>query len=111
MIATIVKMLKALREATGNVAASDAFMEAFEEREAQREQEAREREAQREQEAREREAQREARSEKFLAAMQQQMQRNAAAMHREIKTTNRWLTVIGLLIALLAVAIAFSNLG
>lgn len=89
MIATIVKMLKALREATGNVAASDAFMEAFEEREAQRE----------------------ARSEKFLAAMQQEMQRNAAAMHREIKTTNRWLTVIGLLIALLAAAIAFSNLG
>ena len=91
-------MLRALREATGNIPASDAFMEALEERqrEAQREREARKRE----QDAREREAQHEARTEKLLAAMRS-----------EIKVMNRWFTIIGLLIALLVVAVALSGLN
>ena len=111
-------MLRALREATGNIPASDAFMEALEERERQREaqrerearkrerearkreQEAREREAQREQEAREREAQHEARTEKLLAAMRS-----------EIRVMNWWFTIIGLLIAFLAVAVTLSGLN
>ena len=93
-------MLRALREATGNIPASDAFMEALEERERQREAQ-REREARkREREAREREAQHEARTEKLLAAMRS-----------EIKVMNRWFTIIGLLIALLVVAVALSGLN
>ena len=79
---TIIKMLRALREATGNIPASDAFMEALEERERQRE------------------AQREARTEKLLAAMRS-----------EIKVMNRWFTIIGLLIAFLAVAVTLSGLN
>ena len=107
IMATIIKMLRALREATGNIPASDAFMEALEERErqreAQREREARKREREarkREQEAREREAQHEARTEKLLAAMRS-----------EIRVMNWWFTIIGLLIAFLAVAVTLSGLN
>ena len=82
-------MLRALREATGNIPASDAFMEALEERERQRE-------AQREQDAREHEA----RTEKLLAAMRS-----------EIRVMNWWFTIIGLLIAFLAVAVTLSGLN
>ena len=81
-----IKMLLALREATGNALASDAFMQALEEREA----------CQREalKEIRERGTQREARIDKIHQNNLNFMHSNLDVMRSEIKTTQRWITWI-----------------
>ena len=92
-MSTIAKLIRALRKATGNAEAADAFVEALEEREAQRE----------------------ARSERIhqqnLAAIRNEMQSSIALLRREIKVTNRWLTFIGLALAIVMLAATFAGLA
>ena len=93
-------MLLALRAATGNVQASDIFMQVLEERAAQRLAREEQRDAQHEQESRAREAQleqadreREARMDKF--------DQDYLNFIREIKTFRRRITFLGLFILLI----------
>ena len=92
-MSTIAKLIRALRKATGNAEAADAFVEALEEREAQRE----------------------ARSERIhqqnLAAIRNEIQSSIALLRREIKVTNRWLTFIGLALAIVMLAATFAGLA
>ena len=97
-MASIIKMLLALRAATGNVQASDAFMQALEEREVQRLAREEQRDAQRD--AREREAREEMRAHE--AHMDKIHQDNLNLMRSEIKANQRRINFIGLLMALVA---------
>ena len=103
-MSTIAKLIRALRKATGNAEAADAFVEALEEREAQRE-------ARSERIHQQNLAAIRAESEKNIAAMRNEMQSSIALLRREIKVTNRWLIFIGLSQAILMLAVTFAGLA